>query len=418
MRGDYRQDVAAWVEPELDEALVPARLDTSQRLVRVELDEQLLPGLPDTITLDLIAPKIPLKEIVSTMPSVSKGWQHVIRSRQVYDARVRSNAKEEFIILNRYFSRRNRYSTALYFPKQKACCYLPPLPQLRRGFPHYCQYVALHGRIYVLGGEDEYHHGTRMGFEMGSSYVFVLDLYGPSQWKTCAHMRAGRVNFGCGILDGKIYVFGGYHCDESFTLSEVYDPEVDTWSEIKSIPTLRSHHKVITVGEDLFVYGGTIYEETNMEGSGEGHFLTGGNALGKAFFVEIYNPVLDEWSSMDPFLEDERAKVLLVGGKLHAIQEFDVYVYDFEEYCWKLLHTPLFPTLGPEDSLRITLLDAIAVNGEVLIRVSATDTGACLLRSRGFGSNNEKLVWEYADGGPSLRGITCVKSEFRALGEL
>lgn len=42
----------------------------------------------------------------------------------------------------------------------------------------------------------------------------MLDVAGQKelrrgQWKQCASMLARRMGFGCGALDGKIYVFGG-----------------------------------------------------------------------------------------------------------------------------------------------------------------------------------------------------------------
>ena len=53
-----------------------------------EHSEDLLPGLPNVITMDLIVPKLPWRAF-HILSSVRRCWRHAIRSHQVYDARVR-----------------------------------------------------------------------------------------------------------------------------------------------------------------------------------------------------------------------------------------------------------------------------------------------------------------------------------------
>lgn len=62
-----------------------------------------------------------------------------------------------------------------------------------------------------------------------SNEAGVLDLAGQRQWKQCASMEEPRMLFGCGVMQGKIYVCRGLS-STSFTAqpvfgSKVYDPQ-------------------------------------------------------------------------------------------------------------------------------------------------------------------------------------------------
>ncbi|CAM6121921.1 unnamed protein product [Calypogeia fissa] len=86
----------------------PSPLDTSGTETVLELaqdlTEALLPGIPDNITLNLM-PKLPWRSF-HILSSVSPRWLEAIRSRRVYDARVRSCSTETLIVVNRAFKQR------------------------------------------------------------------------------------------------------------------------------------------------------------------------------------------------------------------------------------------------------------------------------------------------------------------------
>lgn len=61
------------------------------------------------------------------------------------------------------------------------------------------------------------------------------------------------------VLDNKLYVFGGHTTDNDFCNDMyVYDPKINTWSEIKAVssPTARYEHVCVSVGNLLVVAGG------------------------------------------------------------------------------------------------------------------------------------------------------------------
>ncbi|CAM6110037.1 unnamed protein product [Calypogeia fissa] len=50
---------------------------------------ELLPGILDEITLDLIVPKLAWGEFHNSLSSVSHAWLTAVRSHRIHDARVR-----------------------------------------------------------------------------------------------------------------------------------------------------------------------------------------------------------------------------------------------------------------------------------------------------------------------------------------
>jgi N-acetylneuraminic acid mutarotase len=79
----------------------------------------------------------------------------------------------------------------------------------------------------------------------------------PPTWTTAAPLPNARNHVAAGSLDGKIYVLGGQHAQESAqdAQSEVdcYDPATDTWTRLADLPSPRSH-----VNASTFVMNGKI----------------------------------------------------------------------------------------------------------------------------------------------------------------
>lgn len=82
--------------------------------------------------------------------------------------------------------------------------------------------------------------------------VYVLDLVGQTQWNKCASMIQQRSSFICGVMDWKIYVFGGN--------GEVYDPKEDTWSQIMPT-TIHGVDRLLSgQGEEFSFNDGLIWD--------------------------------------------------------------------------------------------------------------------------------------------------------------
>ncbi|CAM6102596.1 unnamed protein product [Calypogeia fissa] len=210
--------------------------------------EQLIPGIPNEITLDHITPKLPWREFYH-LSGVSTGWLRAIRGRHVHNARVRSGSMDPTAV--EVLTCQDQYTIVLYSMKDKSWVELPPVPDLENG--RGCQCVSLDGKVYVLGGRFSVLHAP------GSDAVYALDVAGQKPWEKCANMSKPRDSFGCGVLNGKIFVFGGMSLGDPVDGSEVYDPKENMWSPISAMPTLRVGHRVKVVGEELFLHNGWIH---------------------------------------------------------------------------------------------------------------------------------------------------------------
>lgn len=231
--------------------------------------QNLFPRIPNEVTLNKIVPKLSWRDLWA-LSSVSRAWCHAIGSRQVYPARVHHHAAETLVILqmNSPFC---SCSFVLYSIRDNSFHKLPPIPGVLGGFPEQPRSVSSDGKLYVLGGI--------YGF---GSKVYVFDPVGRRQWKQCSGMIEQRAEFACGVMDGKIYVFGG-RVDFWSTISEseVYDPKKDTWCQIKPMTTNRYSHRVAILGKEFLVYRG-MYSDLD-------------NDTVAAEFLEIYDPPKDEW---------------------------------------------------------------------------------------------------------------------------
>lgn len=205
---------------------------------------------------------------IGVLMSVNCSWQEAVKKCLVHQARV-SNHSTEVLIAISHKSREivgdlsqeplddvSLY-LALYSMTNKTFHRLPEIPQVQGAFPRGWQGVVLDGNLYILGGLKDLNVNL-----IGSEEVFLLDLDGHGEWKPCASMQVGRMRFGCGILHNKIYVFGGTSDDMApIPGLEVYDLEVNAWPSISPLPSLRYELHVVAIGEEQYLYGGSIFED-------------------------------------------------------------------------------------------------------------------------------------------------------------
>ncbi len=116
--------------------------------------------------------------------------------------------------------------------------------------------VALNGKIYVIGGRN------------GNTNDSTMDVYDPSTDTWSTPVTTGtftpRWGLGAAVVGGKIYVMGGVNSDLQIGMStlEVFDPSTNTWSTPTTTGAL--------IGRDAFataVVNGLIYVIGGYSGS-------------------------------------------------------------------------------------------------------------------------------------------------------
>lgn len=159
--------------------------------------------------------------------------------------------------------------------------------------------VAVAGKIYLIGGFDDdegvtdrvqvydtatqtwsdgpklprtLHHanattdGTTiyvLGALTGTNFAAIGDTYSldpatETQWQARTGIPAGRERGSAvtGVIDGKIYVAGGFRTVMASDLVDVYDPDADTWTPLAALPATRDHACGDAIGGELIVAGG------------------------------------------------------------------------------------------------------------------------------------------------------------------
>jgi N-acetylneuraminic acid mutarotase len=140
----------------------------------------------------------------------------------------------------------------------------------------------INGILYVIGGQDS----SRKTVNINEAYDPKTD-----SWKERQAMPTSRHHIASSVVDGKVYVFGGRQTDKSpdinIDTNEAYDPQLDKWTSLKSMPTKRSGLSATSIGNEIYVFGGE-------------HPFKNDEPLKTFDNTEIYNPKTDTWTLGPP----------------------------------------------------------------------------------------------------------------------
>ena len=174
------------------------------------------------------------------------------------------------------------------FAEDSEWVYKAPMPTARYGMTS----AVVDGKIYVIGGYL-------------SGFLSTVEIYDPGTdtWSTGTNMPTARRYMSSAVVDGKVYVIGGRNTGTaSLSTVEIYDPGTDTWSTGTDIPTRRDNMATEAVDGKIYVIGGlnsTI------------------DAINK---VEIYDPETDTWSVGANMLTARRSTTsAVVDGMIYVI---------------------------------------------------------------------------------------------------
>jgi hypothetical protein len=153
-----------------------------------------------------------------------------------------------------------------------------PLPRTELGV------AAVAGKIYAIGGYS-------------GSMLSRVDAYDPASdtWTQKADLRTARRNFASGAIGGKIYVAAGTSYTDPNDVSylnttEVYDPQMDSWTELAPCPIPSTSSKV---DGNRATGGGVFHDQLYVRFTvrGDGPAVTG---------MVAYDPTTNAWSDVMP----------------------------------------------------------------------------------------------------------------------
>ncbi len=164
--------------------------------------------------------------------------------------------------------------------------------------------------VYVIGGLD---WASGEAFSLNECY----DTRNGT-WSLCAPKPTAAGNCGSALLNGKIYVAGGYNLSllpPRLSAVEVYDPLEDTWELKTNLPYFAS-------GVACAAYDGKLYTFGGFDGSKD------------CDSAWAYDPSEDRWTALSPMPGGGRSntrtavlndKIYILGGwpNLHCVECYD-----------------------------------------------------------------------------------------------
>ncbi|MGD9890146.1 MAG: Kelch repeat-containing protein [Dehalococcoidia bacterium] len=150
--------------------------------------------------------------------------------------------------------------------------------------------AVLDGRIYVGGG-----------FDADGADLSSFEMLDPAagQWVQRASIPVGLNHLGLAAAAGRVWVSGGSRGGTISRALYAYDPDSDTWTQMADMPLARSAHVMVGLNDRLYVIGGVGPQpEVTLE----------------------YTPATDRWERRAPLpAPREHLSAAAANGRIYAI---------------------------------------------------------------------------------------------------
>ena len=163
--------------------------------------------------------------------------------------------------------------------------------------PRLCHHAAVvDGKIYVIGGAN--------ASAPQVEHIRTVEVYDPATdtWSQKGDMPSSRASGYSTVVDGKIYLIGGYEGPQRV---EEYDPSTDSWKTKSEMPSARRSLTTSALDGKIYAIGGYVPDVPGHAGVAT---------------VEVYDPATDTWTSA-PSMPTARfaPRSGVVDGKIYVI---------------------------------------------------------------------------------------------------
>jgi len=193
--------------------------------------------------------------------------------------------------------------------------------------------VEVNGLIYSVGGSDTYNYDW--------SAVFAYNI-STNIWTRVTNLTLPRRYHGTTVLNGLIYVCGGYYGQTVLNSAEYYDPVKNTWTVISSMNISRQGLTANT-GSDNQIYA----------------------IGGMGTTVEVYNPLTTQWKLGPSLLVDRQGH-----ASVSSLDGTEIFVFGgysqngYQATCEMLsISSQKWAMIAPMNSNRFALGAAVDMSG-------------------------------------------------------
>jgi len=215
---------------------------------------------------------------------------------------------------------------------------------------------AVDNKCYLIGGF------TTLGSNRES--LDLVEEYDPEtdSWRQRSAMFVARGGAASAVIDGKIYVAGGFAFGNPYgavvAALNIYDPAGDSWSAGAAMPSARGGMAAISSQGKLYVFGGGGVSVGTMDSN----------------LVHRYDPLTDTWSQLaglgtrraGPTASEVNGRLFVIGGGAETGPQTTLEEYHADTDSWT--QGPAMPTArwGAMSS---------EVNGTVFVLGGSTEWG-------------------------------------------
>lgn len=257
--------------------------------------ENLGGGAPALSTVDVYDTRTNTWHAAANMPTPRIAPQTAVFSNEIYvfggyDRKGRRGA-------SRYKKKVEMYDTGTGTWVKKR-----DMPILRDGFTT----AVVDGKIYLIGGRV---HDKKRNENVVTGLVEAYDPL-TNRWEKRADMPTERGLTDAVVVDGKIYVLGGYTWRmvpgllERFVKTiEEYNPKTDKWRRLPEMPMFKGWFETVAVDNEIYTIGGIRLE----------------NGLKDIGNVDVYHPTSNTWRKVEPMTTLKSTITVVVNGTIYAL---------------------------------------------------------------------------------------------------
>ncbi|XP_072989023.1 F-box/kelch-repeat protein At1g30090 [Typha latifolia] len=274
----------------------------------------LIPGLPDDVALNCLL-RLPVETHV-TCRLVCRRWHHLLANKECFFMQRRALGFRDPWLFTLAFHRcTGKIQWQVLDLTHFSWHTIPAMPCRDRACPRGFGCIAIppDGTLLVCGG-------LVSDMDCPLHLVLKYEIY-KNRWTVMSRMLTARSFFASGVINGSVYVAGGYSTNQyELDSAEVLDPIKGNWQPIASMGMNMVCSDSAVLKERLYVTEGCVWP-----------FLSSPRG-------QVYDPKTDRWETMALGMrEGWTGSSVVIYDHLFVISEYNrmkVKVYDMECDSW------------------------------------------------------------------------------------